>query len=132
SDTLDIKKARARFKEELELVLDESDNDILVRIIVKKEAAKIAYNAVRVQSTDFPMLTCSVCKTDKAYRIAIGARPAKACLVEADLNEKDIPNYVASKVRTGSNFKGSAEYRKHLVKVLTERCLAMLEVQNGN
>ena len=57
------------------------DNDILIRVIVKKRACQIAYMAVRNQSTDFPVLTCCVSKLEGKYRAVIGARPKRAKLV---------------------------------------------------
>lgn len=102
------------------------DRDILVGIIVKKHPLLVAYKAVRIQSTDFPVLTCAVAKIDAGYNVAIGARPMAACLVKTDMIAEDIPIFVAEKVKTGTNSRGSAEYRKHLINVLTERCLAQI------
>ena len=36
------------------------DRDILVRLIVKKAPARIVYTAMRIQRTDFPVVTCAV------------------------------------------------------------------------
>ena len=36
------------------------DNDILVRLIVKKSPGKVVYTAMRNQRTDFPVLTCAL------------------------------------------------------------------------
>ena len=48
------------------------DNDILLRVIVKKRACQIAYMAVRNQSTDFPVLTCCVSKLERiALQLAL-------------------------------------------------------------
>lgn len=102
------------------------DNDILVSVIVKKQPIKVAYRAVRIQSTDFPVLTCAVAKLGEGVNVSIGARPMEACLVKTDIDEKDIPGFVAENVKTSSNNRGSAEYRKHLINVLTGRCLAQI------
>lgn len=115
------------------------DNDILLRVIVKKRACQIAYMAVRNQSTDFPVLTCCVSKLDGTYRAVIGARPKRAKLV---IDENGImangvtkeaaaafASYVAEQVPTESNLRGSSTYRTHLIHVLTERCVAQLENQ---
>ena len=100
--------------------------DILVRIIVKKRPVRIAYQAVRIQRTDFPVLTCAVAKDASGFRIAVGARPMAACLLTVDQNTEDIPAYAAEHIETGSNTRGSAEYRKHLINVLTARCLTRI------
>lgn len=101
------------------------DNDILVRIIVKKTPCKIVYKAMRNQRTDFPVITCAVSVTDNEYRASIGARPASAILIRSE-NAEGFADYVASKVPTGSNLRGSAAYRTHLIKGLTERAMAEL------
>ena len=55
-----------------------ADNDILVRLIVKKVSGKVVYSAMRNQSTDFPVLTCAVSDMSGIYKAVIGARPEKA------------------------------------------------------
>ena len=115
------------------------DNDILIRVIVKKRACQIAYMAVRNQSTDFPVLTCCVSKLEGKYRAVIGARPKRAKLVSdengimANGITKEVAaafaSYVAEQVPTDSNLRGSSTYRTHLIHVLTERCVAQLENQ---
>lgn len=112
------------------------DNDILVRLIVKKTAGKIVYTSMRNQRTDFPVLACAVSNIGGVYQASIGARPAKAMLIcdaenilsngiTAD-SAKAFAEYAASQTPTGSNVRGSAAYRTHLIKVLTER--AVLEL----
>ena len=112
------------------------DNDILIRVIVKKRACQIAYMAVRNQSTDFPVLTCCVSKLEGKYRAVIGARPKRAKLVSdengimANGVTKEVAaafaSYVAEQVPTDSNLRGSSNYRTHLIHVLTERCVAQI------
>ncbi|MBR4889525.1 MAG: FAD binding domain-containing protein, partial [Clostridia bacterium] len=57
------------------------DNDILVRLIVKKPPCKIVYSSVRNQRTDFPVLACAVALVNGQYRASIGARPSRAMLL---------------------------------------------------
>ena len=57
------------------------DNDILVRLIVKKTPCQVVYTAMRNQRTDFPVLACAVSRMNGEYRAAIGARPARAILL---------------------------------------------------
>ena len=112
------------------------DRDILVRLIVKKEAASFDYQSVRNTQTDFPVLTCAAAKTEAGYQFAIGARPGKAVLFELsneDMKDKNVENiaeYAAKCVKeqivTGSNTRGSAEYRKHLAGVLVRRAVCKL------
>lgn len=116
------------------------DKDVLVRVIVKKEEADFFYQSVRNQAkTDFPVLTCAAAKTkDGTYRFAIGARPMRAMLL---LDEKKILDtqedraekfaaYAKEVIPTGTNGRGSAQYRSHLVEVLVKRAVKALDMQN--
>ncbi len=109
------------------------DNDILLRLIVKKSPCKITYTAMRNQRTDFPVLTCAVSSVNGEFRAVIGARPSRAKILRDETgilrdgftNERgaEFAAYTAEHMTTGSNVRGSAAYRTHLIKVLTERSL---------
>ena len=77
------------------------DRDLLVRVIVRKTPGRFAYQAMRNQRTDIPVLNC-----------AVSAESAQAFAA-----------WAAGQVPTGSNSRGSAAYRTHLVKVLVRRAL---------
>ena len=111
------------------------DRDILVRVIVKKHPAAFVYQSVRSASTDFPVLTCAAAKyTDGQWRFAVGARPGRAVLLTDEkhmLNEgaaaaKKFGAFAAKQIATGSNIRGSAEYRTHLTEVLVTRSIEKL------
>ena len=113
------------------------DRDILVRVIVKKTPGAFAYQAMRRQRTDFPVLACAVSRVGGTYRAALGARPGRAILLTDEEgilangitveSAKAFASYAAAHTPTGSNLRGSAAYRTHLVRVLTERALLELE-----
>lgn len=112
------------------------DNDILVRLIVKKTQGKVVYTSMRNQRTDFPVLACSLSQVNGEYRASIGARPAKAMLIRDEQgllkdgitteNAKAFAAFAAEKAPTQGNVRGSEAYRTHLIKVLVERCLLEL------
>ena len=101
------------------------DNDILVRLIVRKTPCKVVYTAMRNQRTDFPVIACAVSSMNGEYRASVGARPARAMLIRSD-KEEGFAAFVAEHVPTEGNIRGSAAYRTHLIKVLTERSMAQL------
>ena len=99
------------------------DRDILMNIIVKKKSCKCVYDSVRIQRTDFPVLTCATSIIDGEYKIVIGARSGKARLYN---DEKSIladgitqesaaalAKELSKLVPTSSNSRGSKTYRSN-------------------
>ena len=101
------------------------DNDILVRLIVKKTPCKVVYSSMRNQSTDFPVIACAVSSMNGQYHASIGARPGRAMLITGGKAE-DFASFVAENAPTEDNLRGSAAYRTHLIRVLVNRSLADL------
>lgn len=112
------------------------DRDILTAVILPKIPQKSVYLSLRNSSTDFPVLTCAATEQEGTVRAAIGARPGRAVLVCDDMEilkdgiteetAKQFAEYAAEHVVTGSNKRAQAEYRTHLVKVLTKRACLQL------
>lgn len=112
------------------------DNDLLVRLIIKKAPGYFVYQTMRNQRTDFPVIACAVSCVNGEYRAVIGARPSKAMIVRdedgllksgiTEASAKAFAAFVSEKTPTGSNLRGSAAYRTHLIKVLVERCALQL------
>ena len=114
----------------------EYDRDVMVRLIVKKTQGVVVYDAMRNQSTDFPVITCALSQLNGTYKAVIGARPKKAEVyydtqnrLQDGLNQEAICLFaqdVAGIAETSSNVRGSKEYRTHLIKVYIERGLEKL------
>ena len=112
------------------------DNDILVRLIVKKRPGAFAYQAVRKQRTDLPTLNCAAAKVGEECRVVVGSRPARAMLLRDErgilaggITEESaaaFADYAAGAVPVSGNMWGSAEYRRALVPVLVRRTLLAL------
>ncbi len=119
------------------------DRDLLVRLIVKKTPGRFVYDSVRIQRTDFPVLNCALSEINGEIRCAIGARPSRAAVLRDECgifadgitsdSAKVFANHAAEVIRTGSSIRGSAGYRTHLIRVLTERNLIRLGgLKHGN
>lgn len=128
--------------------LPRTTRDVLVSVIVPKNAKGIVYLSQRNQSTDFPVLTCAVANRSGRYVAVIGASPYMAepvwdedgildCLADAktdgnaaltdnsETNAKidKFAEYVAEHIRFGSNIRAGAEYREIICRVLTRRAV---------
>lgn len=129
------------------------DHDILVRIIIKKDNRRAAYVSQRLTKTDFPLIAVAVSKTQDMWNIAIGARPARARLVQIPVSVPVTEHVEGSPSRTqlcgtgtdnksplesvaqeavshftfGSNMRGSALYREALAKVYVRRLMNQIE-----
>ena len=107
------------------------DRDIVVRLLVRKEAADYCYQSVRNSQTDIPVLTCASVKDENGYRFAIGARPARAQIYAqpVDKTAEQMAEAVRAEIKTGSSLRGSAEYRRHLAGVLVRRAAHALDAE---
>lgn len=128
--------------------LPRTTRDVLVSVIVPKNAKGVVYLSRRNQSTDFPVLTCAVANRSGRYVAVIGASPYMAepvwdedgildCLADAktdgnaaltdnsETNAKidKFSEYVAEHIRFGSNIRAGAEYREIICRVLTRRAV---------
>ncbi len=128
--------------------LPRTTRDVLVSVIVPKNAKDVVYLSQRNQSTDFPVLTCAVANRSGRYVAVIGASPYMAepvwdedgildCLADAktdgnaaltDNSESNakidkFAEYVAEHIRFGSNIRAGAEYREIICRVLTRRAV---------
>ena len=129
--------------------LPRTTRDVLVSVIVPKNAKGVVYLSQRNQSTDFPVLTCAVANRSGRYVAVIGASPymaepvwdedgildgiadaktdSNAALTDnSETNAKidKFAEYVAEHIRFGSNIRAGAEYREIICRVLTRRAVA--------
>ena len=83
-----------------EFVNKKRDNDILVRVIVKKCPGHFAYLSHRNTRTDFPVLTCAVAKRADGYAAVVGATPHLAEVVLDRQGHDPLPLHDPSGVRS--------------------------------
>jgi CO/xanthine dehydrogenase FAD-binding subunit len=114
------------------------DNDILVRIIIKKDNRKVCYTSHRNSATDFPVLSCAVANIGTEWFVVHGARPMKARLSKFNIKDNASKEEMAAQVKRvindtcfGSNIRGSKEYRQILAEVLAKRNIEELLI-GGN
>ncbi len=125
---------RMKLAEYLSIVRTRKNRDILLEILVKPDGCTGSWQTFRQTATDYSVLNlCAVKTADNKFRIAIGSRPAKAVrCVEAEqyLEQGDVAQAMeaVTKLRYGSNLRGSASYRQVLAKVLLEDAMKELEV----
>ena len=128
--------------------LPRTTRDVLVSVIVPKNAKGVVYLSQRNQSTDFPVLTCAVANRSGRYVAVVGASPYMAepvwdedgildgiadaktdgnvALTDNSENNAKIDKfaeYVAEHIRFGSNIRAGAEYREIICRVLTRRAV---------
>ena len=116
------------------------DNDILVRIIIKKDNRKVSYLTQRLSATDIPILTCCASRFNGKWQIVLGATPKRADFIKnSDEILSEIPTKEEIKLlldrnskemKFESNMRGSKEYREILASVLVER--GICEITGGN
>lgn len=115
------------------------DRDILTHVIVPKRSMKAAYLSQRNTKTDFPVAACCVVQDMDAggeIRCVIGARPMKAVCLRDERgilaegitagSAQAFGDYVTETVETGTNLRGSAQYRKIVAGVLAKRALLQI------
>lgn len=107
-------------------------DDILVKIIIKKDGRRGKFLSLRNTTTDFSILNAAVSVKDNEFKVAVGARPLGAKLSreamefisKAELNEenaKKAGELAAEHLSFGEDLRASITYRKELCKVLVKR-----------
>lgn len=104
--------------------------DVLTRVIVPAGPVRASYQAVRNQSTDFPVASaCAVYAQGSGWRVAVGARPGRARLAATPLSAEPAPaelEALADAARAlpfSGNMWASERYRRHVAGVLACRAV---------
>ena len=110
-----------------EFVKMKRDNDILMRVIVKKCPGHFVYLSHRNTRTDFPVLTVAVSDCGGVKKAVIGARPGIAKLYEIERMDKETAERLAEETPFQSNMRASEAFRRHLAGVLLGRAFAEIQ-----
>ncbi|MBR4961380.1 MAG: FAD binding domain-containing protein [Clostridia bacterium] len=100
-------------------------NDILTEIRIPKTPVHTAYFAQRNTATDFPVLNVCAAEKKETITIVVGARPLGGTVYRfsaAETAENMAERIAGDAVFTG-NTRASAEYRRHLCRVLVKRAV---------
>ena len=117
------------------LKLRTKEKDILLKIIIKKEAVLGYYYKMKKTGLDFAVVNVGVTNTNGHIKIVVGARPSLAAFAEKAMefvnSQKAITEDVieetakiaVDELKFGTNSKASKEYRIELAKVYIKRGL---------
>lgn len=111
-----------------------SFKDIVLKIVIPRTNGLGVFDSIRKSATDYAVLNTSIVKEGQHFRLAVGARPGRAVLVE------DAQNYLhgititpetaekagmiaAASLELGDNPRGSKAYRQAICPVLIKRAL---------
>ena len=115
-----------------------TEKDIIIKIVIRKNDAKMSYQHFRNSSTDFPVLNLALSRSEQGCVLMVGARSGKAVIAKKTSEfltgaDWDDPNQLIAQAQTlldevsfSGNMRASADYRRHLSKILLKR--AILEV----
>lgn len=112
-------------------------NDILLKVRIKDDGRRAAYQSVRRSTTDFPTLAAAVSCLNGQWTVSVGARPARAVRCEsaaACLNEGKgaaaAGQAAAEELTYGTDLRAGADYRKKLAAVLVRRAAEQCMEEN--
>ena len=104
------------------------DRDILVKVLIKKDARKASYSSLRKSAADLPVLNCAISHYNGAWNIVMGSRPQKAMLTVLPGSENPTEQEVEAlyaqvlqQVPFGTNYRGTEAYRRILAAAMMKR-----------
>lgn len=106
-------------------------NDILTHVILPKTPVSASYHAHRNAAADFPVLNVCAAKRGETLTVTVGARPLRAVPYRFSVNSAEIPaeaaeriaGEIAAETEFASNTRASADYRRHLCRILVRRAV---------
>lgn len=111
--------------------------DVLTAVSVPLDGRRAAFGSLRQTATDLPLINlCLARLPDGTFRLAVGARPARAvrCREAENCLAEGVLNGACESVRRlpyGTNLRGSAEYRREMAAVLLRQAAEALDREDG-
>ncbi|MGL4344479.1 MAG: FAD binding domain-containing protein [Cellulosilyticaceae bacterium] len=115
------------------------EKDILTHLCIKKDSRQGSYHMYAQTATDLPVIVVATSRIEDTWRIAVGARPAKAklsleasrCLASGCDNSaiEAAAEAVIKELGFGTNLRASQTYRELLAKELVIRSIKDLCVK---
>jgi CO/xanthine dehydrogenase FAD-binding subunit len=114
------------------------NKDILVEVILPKEHRRTKVQMMRRSYNDYSVFCLAVSRNERnEWIIAAGARPGRAVLAvssaekltrigTSSLNIERMADEIVEEFTFGTNFRGTASYRKELCRVFAQRALREL------
>lgn len=105
-------------------------NDIVKGVYIPKKRRRTAYTSLRLNATDFPVLSCAVSRIADGVYCSIGARPLRAEVRvlaagrgQTAADAEKAAREVAASLKFEDNMRASGEYRQDMAVVLCRRLL---------
>ena len=114
-----------------------SFDDILLKVRIRDDGRRAAYQSARRSSTDFPTMAVAVSCLDGRWTVSVGARPARAvrseqaarCLNDG-LGAAAAGQAAAEELTYGTDLRAGADYRRKLAAVLVRRAAEQCMEEN--
>lgn len=108
------------------------EKDILVEILLPKEGRRTVVQMARLSYSDYSVFCLAMSRAGGNWIVSAGAFPGRAKLAERTMavmnggpvareEAATLAENIAAEYRFGSNYRGSAEYRRELCRVFARR-----------
>ena len=116
---------------------DVPERDILLEIVLPKEGRRTKVQMMRLSYNDYSIFCLAASRVKENWIIAAGVFPGRAKLAEKTMSEmRDTPvtrgraaelaRRITAEYRFGTNYRGTAEYRRTLCEVFARRAIEEL------
>ena len=113
------------------------EKDILVEIILPKEGRRTKVQMMRLSYNDYSIFCLAVSRAKENWIVSAGVFPGRARLAEKTMSEMnaahvtrgqaaELARRITAEYRFGTNYRGTAEYRRALCEVFARRAIEEL------